>query len=167
MSTHEALLEALSARVTGDGTVQVHRAVLAAEIGSSARTADRGLKALREAGALEIVTGGRFGTPTVYRLLRHSAPQSAPTPQSQRAIHSAPHENVQVTQCATPMKKQRAMCSAGCRYPLDRIWIEQGIDMHPWCELGVTSSHATPAQLAAAVRQYAADERLTHYEKAA
>ncbi|WP_159031097.1 hypothetical protein [Streptomyces acidiscabies] len=163
MNAQEAILKALSARVSPDGTVQVHRAVLAAEIGSSARTTDRGLKALREAGELEIVTGGRFGAPTIYRLTG----DSAPTPGPQRAIHSAPQENTQVTQRATPLKVQRAMCTAGCRYPLDRIWIEQGIDMHPWCELGVTSSHATLAQLHAAVRQYAADERLTHYEKAA
>ncbi|MGA5116868.1 hypothetical protein [Streptomyces pseudogriseolus] len=168
MSTQEALLKALRARVSADGTVQVHRAVLAAETGSSARTVDRGLKALRDAGELDIVTGGRFGTPTVYRLTRHGAPHSAPTPQLQRATHSAPQENVQVTQRATPLKAQRAMCAAGCRYPLDRIWIESGIDMHPWCELGVTSPHATDAQKLAALRQAERDQHpATHYQKAA
>ncbi|MFB7111741.1 hypothetical protein [Streptomyces sp. NPDC056291] len=171
MSTQEALLKALSARVSADGTVQVHRSALASETGSSARTTDRSLKALREAGELEIVTGGRFGAPTVYRLTGYSAPRSAPTPQPQRATdsapHSAPQENVQVTQRATPIRKQRVMCAARCGYPLDKLLIQQGDDMHPWCEVGVTSSHATDAQKNAALRQREIDELATGYEKAA
>ncbi|MCX4232821.1 hypothetical protein [Streptomyces ortus] len=157
MSTQETVFKVLSARVSADGIVQVHRAVLAAETGSSARTIDRALKALREAGELETVTGGRFGAPTVYRLVGHSVPTSVP----ERAIHSAPQKSPQVAQRVTPLKKQRAMCTARCGYPLDKLLMEQGDDMHPWCELGVTSSHATQRQLRSAICQYETTEGIT------
>lgn len=153
--TPETLQESLSARVSADGTVQVHRDALARESGCSARTVDRMLKKLRDTGTIEIVTGGRFGAPTVYKMTTHSATPPVDTSATQRDTRSATPEKPQVTQRVT----RTYMCVARCGYPLDKIWIESGIDMHPWCELGVTSSHATDRQKIAAIRQAERNDR--------
>lgn len=156
--TNITVLDALSARVSADGTVQVPRDLLVAETGSSARTVDRELKKLRDTGTISIVAGGHRGAATIYRMTRESAPQT-PAESAPPLTESAPPAPKKARQeSAPPVKSQvksapRHMCTASCGYPLDRIWIEQGIDMHPWCELGVTSHHATDRQKIAAIRQ--------------
>lgn len=174
MTLPETILEALYGRLSADGTVQAPRDVLAAENGCSARTVDRILKQLRDLGHIETVTGGRFGSPTVYRmeqphsatppvdnLVDHSATQRADhsaTPQNPSS-HSAPTEEAQVTQRDTenPQVTQRAtktyMCMARCGYPLDPTMSDQGDTMHAWCSLGVTSATASDRVKIAAIRQ--------------
>lgn len=150
MTMPETVKETLYARLSADGTVQVHRAHLATEIGCSERTVDRALKVLRDLGTIEIITGGRFGAPTVYRMEQpHSATPPVDNSATQRDTPQRDTEKTQVAQRDTAPH----MCMARCGYPLDQKMRAHGDTMHAWCSLGVTGHHVSDRVKIAAIRQ--------------